>query len=87
VQSNIATLRTEVERRYQRTITTDIPRVIVLAPDAYWSVYRSHRKTKNWETALHAIGERIQHGLGVPASFVTLHNASSSTALAVRAHG
>lgn len=74
VQANLATLRKEVQQRYSRTITADTPRLIVMAPDDYWSRFRSRRGTKGWENQLQTLADRILLEIGVAVDFVALRN-------------
>ena len=77
VQANLASIRQEVQERYDLEITSDIPEVSVMAPEeTYWSRLRDNPAAGDWERSLRDLAGRIQDSVGVPVSFVSLSNAS-----------
>lgn len=74
VQANVATLRQEVQQRYDLTIATDVPSLFVMAPEEYWSAFRARLAGRDWEDRLRALAERIMQGTGVAVNFVALSN-------------
>lgn len=73
LQANLATIRKEVLQRYSLMITSDVPRLIVMAPEEYWAGFRT-RLPKGWEEQVEALADRILQGTGVAVDFVALGN-------------
>ena len=76
VQANLATLRKEVRQLYSRTIATDIPGLIVMAPEEYWLRFRTNHAAGDWDNPLQAVADHILQGIGVPVDFIALRNSS-----------
>ena len=74
IEANLAGLREEVQQRYSRTMTTDTPRLIVMAPEEYWARFRARLAAASWENQLRAVADRIAEGTGVAVDFVALRN-------------
>jgi hypothetical protein len=76
IQANIASIHKEVQARYHLEINSDFPAVIIMAPEEYWSRFRANPAAGRWESSLQDLGYRIQNGIGVSVSFITLSSAA-----------
>jgi hypothetical protein len=75
IQANLAAIRREVQQRYSRTITADVPRLIIMAQED-WAKYRARLAAEECGRQLQMVADRILQGMGVQVDFVALQNAT-----------
>ncbi|MEE2665135.1 MAG: hypothetical protein VX681_13540 [Myxococcota bacterium] len=69
-----STLSAQIEASSGRTISADPPRLVVLANNRYWEIYRrrSLKSAGPWMAALRRVGGEIEQALGIPVAFASI---------------
>jgi len=69
-----STLAAQIEASSGRTLSADPPRLVVLANNRYWEIYRrrSLKSAGPWMAALRRVGGEIEQTLGIPVAFASI---------------
>jgi hypothetical protein len=67
-------LSEQIAKSTERSIVSDPPRLLVLANNRYWEIYRrrSLKSAGPWMAALRRVGGEIEQSLGIPVTFASI---------------